>query len=81
MNIHIPVRHLALLAGFIALAVAVIVWLGVPWVTVVPMALIVLCPLSMIVMMSAMGGHGTASGHHDVSDSQPVLREGDRARP
>lgn len=68
-----PWKHLRMMAIGAALLLGAFVLFGVPFVTALRYALLLVCPLMMGLMMLTMGGHGAAGASqrpisHDESD-------------
>lgn len=68
MTHFLSLRHLGIAFGVIGAAALTLTWLGLPWATVLPLAVVALCPLMMIVMMLAMGHQNGASHTHSNHD-------------
>lgn len=71
---NMSVKHLFIAIAALALAVVGLTSFGLPWATVLPLAIIALCPLMMIVMMLMMGGHAGASHDQHDADHTPLHR-------
>lgn len=65
---NVSLRHLGIVVGVMVAAVLTLTWLGLPWATVLPLAVVALCPLMMIVMMLAMGHQDAGSHTHSSHD-------------
>jgi xanthine/uracil/vitamin C permease (AzgA family) len=67
MNHNMSFKHLAIALGVVAVGVLVLTSFGLPLATLVPVAVIALCPVMMIVMMLMMSKH---EHHQDSSEHQ-----------
>jgi hypothetical protein len=65
MNHNMSFKHLAIALGIVIAGVVVLTTLGLPLATVLPVALIALCPLMMIVMMLMMTPHNDQHDHSE----------------
>ena len=71
---RMSIKHIAIAAGIVTSVVAVLSLLGIPWATILPLAVIAFCPVMMIAMMLMMGGHaGPSHDRHGAGDT-PVHR-------
>jgi hypothetical protein len=68
---NMSVKHLFIAIAALALAVVGLTSFGLPWATVLPLAIIALCPLMMMLMM---GGHAGASHDQHDADHTPLHR-------
>jgi len=71
---NMSVKHVIIAIAALALAVLGLTSFGLPWATVLPLAVIALCPLMMIVMMLMMGDHAGHSHDQQDADHTPLHR-------
>lgn len=62
---NMSIKHIVVMSGVGAALMAVLVAVGLPLTTVLPLAFILACPLMVLAMMLMMGGNGMDNKHDD----------------